>query len=123
MGLPPETFTTDTYWWKMMMLDRRDEREARQSEQIRANMVKMHDDTVALVGGRPFDETRSPGRAMFECVRHIVDDFNRKNEDVPTIFCPHNGQTSGCFGFGCELQLCESCEKTWVEYIHSREWR
>ena len=68
------------------------------------------------------EDPRSLGRAMFECVRHIVGDFNRKNEDVPTIFCPHNGQTSGCFGFGCELQLCESCEKTWVEYIHSREW-
>ena len=86
------------------------EREARQSKQIRENMVKMHDNTVAMVGGKPYDDDRSLGVAIHETISAHWVAASACDMEQPRISCPHDLSWEVTqMWMGCHVTMCRSC--------------
>jgi len=85
------------------------EREARQSKQIRENFVKMYDDNVAMLYGRPTDDERNLGEAILEFLENNLR-VARETDVWRNVTCPHGGGNS-TWGYGGNHHLCDVCTK------------
>jgi len=84
-------------------------KEARQNAQIRANFVKMYDDNIALLYGRPDDDERNLGEAILEFLENNLR-VARETDVWRNVTCPHGGGNS-TWGYGGNHHLCDVCTK------------